>query len=401
MRILHVTPTYLPAVRYGGTIHAVHGLAAAQAALGHEVEAYTTNVDGPGVTPTPIGARVDLDGVGVTYFETGLGRRLYRSPSMGDALRRHAAEFDILHLHSIFLWPTMAAARIATRHGAPYVLSPHGMLVASLVRAKSTMLKSAWIALFERRTLREAAAVHVTSWREANDLKSFRFDLPPVAIIGLGVDAAPLGETQRDVGADVAAAIAGSPFVLAFGRISWKKNIAALVEAVARTPDLRCVIAGNDDEGGGAGLARLAARLGVADRVTIIARQIDEPDRSALYRACLCLALVSLNENFGNVVLEAMSHGRPVLVSSVAGAAEVVAAASAGVLVAPEVASIAHGLATLLSDPRAADEMGARGRQVVEQRWSWRAAATEMIAHYEGVLLHEGVLLRPDERGSA
>ncbi|MBG0811731.1 glycosyltransferase [Methylosinus sp. H3A] len=395
LRILHVTPTYLPAVRYGGTVHAVHGFAKAQTALGHAVEVYTTNVDGPGVSPVPVGARVDLDGVGVTYFETGLGRRLYRSPTMGDALRRQAADFDILHLHSVFLWPTLAAARIASSRGTPYVLSPHGMLVASLVRAKSALLKSAWIALFERRTIREAAAIHVASRREADDLKPFRFDPPPIWNVGLGVDAPPSQARAAEPSADVAAAITGSTFALAFGRIDWKKNLEALVEAVALTPDLHCVIAGNDDEGRAAGLAQLAARLGVGERVTILARQIEEPDRSALYRACLCLALVSLNENFGNVALEAMSHGRPVLVSREAGVAETVIAAEAGVVVAPEAASIARGLASLASDSRAAEAMGARGRLAVEERWGWRAIAKDMIAHYESVLL------RSDARGSA
>ncbi|WP_018265240.1 glycosyltransferase [Methylosinus sp. LW4] len=385
LRILHVTPTYLPAVRYGGTIHAVHGLAKAQAALGHAVEVYTTNVDGPGVSPTPLGARVDLDGVGVTYFATGLGRRLYRSPAMGEALRRHAADFDILHLHSVFLWPTLAAARIARRHGAPYVLSPHGMLVASLVRAKSALIKSAWIALFERRTIREAAALHLASRREAEDLRAFRFDLPPLAVIGHGVDAAEL-RAEQTIGGDIAAAIAGGPFVLAFGRIDWKKNLAALIEAIALTPDLRCVIAGNDEHGLAGELARLAARRGVSGRVTIVARQIGEPDRSALYRACACLALVSLNENFGNVALEAMSHSRPVVVSRTAGVAETVAAERAGVVVAPEAASIARGLAIIAADARAAEEMGARGRAAVERRWSWTAVAAEMVAQYEDVL---------------
>nr|WP_256380969.1 glycosyltransferase [Methylosinus sp. PW1] len=366
-------------------MHAVHGLAKAQAALGHAVEVYTTNVDGPGVSRTPLGARVDLDGVGVTYFATGLGRRLYRSPAMGQALRRHAADFDILHLHSAFLWPTLSAARIARRSGAPYVLSPHGMLVASLVRAKSALVKSAWIALFERRTIREAAALHLASRREAEDSRAFRFDLPPLAVVGLGVDAADL-LAEQNIGADIAAAIAGGPFVLAFGRIDWKKNLAALIEAVALTPDLRCVIAGNDEHGRAAELARLCARLGVSARVTIIARQIGEPDRSALYRACLCLALVSLNENFGNVALEAMSHGRPVIVSHTAGVAEAVAAERAGLVVAPDAAPIARGLATIASDVRAAEEMGARGRAAVERRWSWTAVAAEMVAHYEDVL---------------
>ncbi|MEA2695650.1 MAG: hypothetical protein QOJ16_5037, partial [Acidobacteriota bacterium] len=48
MRILHVVPTYLPAWRHGGPIYAVHGLAKALAARGHEITVFTTDVHGAG-----------------------------------------------------------------------------------------------------------------------------------------------------------------------------------------------------------------------------------------------------------------------------------------------------------------------------------------------------------------
>jgi hypothetical protein len=63
MRILHVVPTYLPAVRYGGPIFAVHDLCQALATRGHEVHVFTTNVDGPGTSPVPIEIPVTLEGV--------------------------------------------------------------------------------------------------------------------------------------------------------------------------------------------------------------------------------------------------------------------------------------------------------------------------------------------------
>jgi glycogen synthase len=46
LRILHVVASYYPAVRYGGPIRSVHGLAAALARHGHDVHVYTTNVYG-------------------------------------------------------------------------------------------------------------------------------------------------------------------------------------------------------------------------------------------------------------------------------------------------------------------------------------------------------------------
>ena len=48
MRILHVVPTYLPAVRYGGPIYSVHALCQGLAAAGDEVHVMTTSVDGFG-----------------------------------------------------------------------------------------------------------------------------------------------------------------------------------------------------------------------------------------------------------------------------------------------------------------------------------------------------------------
>ena len=83
MNILHVVPSYLPATRYGGPIYSVHALCAAIARKAHAVEVFTTNVDGAGELPVTIGTPVDIDGVKVTYFATGTGRRLTVPPRWG------------------------------------------------------------------------------------------------------------------------------------------------------------------------------------------------------------------------------------------------------------------------------------------------------------------------------
>jgi glycosyltransferase involved in cell wall biosynthesis len=145
MRILHVVPSYLPAVRYGGPIFAVHGLCRALAARGHEVQVFTTNIDGPGISPTPIGTPVDLDGIQIRYFSCPLARRLYWAPALGRALHHAIGKLNVVHLHSVFLWPTWAAARTARNAGVPYVLSPRGMLVKDLIARLSRFAKSAWI----------------------------------------------------------------------------------------------------------------------------------------------------------------------------------------------------------------------------------------------------------------
>jgi glycosyltransferase involved in cell wall biosynthesis len=173
LRLLHVVPTYLPALRYGGPIRSVHALCRELAARGHEVHVFTTNVDGPGDSDVLLGQPVDLDGVQVTYFPSRLLRRLYWSPPMARALAAQTASFDLVHVHAIYLWPTLAGARAARKHNLPYVLSPRGMLVPELIRRRSRWVKQAWIALIERHNLEAASAIHTTSTVEAEHLRSF------------------------------------------------------------------------------------------------------------------------------------------------------------------------------------------------------------------------------------
>ena len=95
MRILHVVPAYLPAVRYGGPMFSVHGLCRALAARGHHVEVFTTNIDGPNNSTVPLNDPVLLDGVHVRYFPSNILRRLFWSPPLARALDTDLAGFTV------------------------------------------------------------------------------------------------------------------------------------------------------------------------------------------------------------------------------------------------------------------------------------------------------------------
>ncbi|MES2058581.1 MAG: glycosyltransferase [Pseudomonadota bacterium] len=385
MKILHVSPSYFPAVRYGGPIYSVHGLAAGQASLGHQVSVFTTNADGLGVSDVPTNAPVDMDGVAVTYFDVGSPRRLYRAPAMGATLRARAGDFDIIHLHSVFLWPTMAAARAAKRARTPFVLSPRGMLVAELIQTKSRALKTAWLTLFERKTIREAAAIHFTADREALDFDALGLRTSCKVIIPNGVEApAAIPDSGSS---DIMAATAHPGYALYLGRLNWKKNLVALIEALSFAPTTtKLVIAGTDDEGHADQLREAIVRTGVADRVFLIARNVTGPDKEWLFAGCSLFVLPSLNENFGNTVLEAMIRGKPVVVSTGAGVAEVVADAGCGLVVDPAPQFLGAAIRDLAADSAEAQAMGARGREAALTHFGWRAIATRMIEAYEGLL---------------
>ena len=380
MKLLHVVPTYLPAVRYGGPIYSVHGLSSALAHRGHEVHVFTTNVDGPGVSDVPLSRPVERDGVHVTYFATGLGRRLYRSPEMGHFLTQRVADFDVVHLHSAFLWPTAAAAYAARRARVPYVLSPRGMLVPELIHRKSRLPKAAWIWLFERRNVAHAASIHVTADLEAVDLGRLGLKAERVDVIPNGFDLPP-----EAVGVAAARSAVGGPTVLCLGRVNWKKGLDRLIAAMAQVPDGRLIIAGNDEEGYQTQLREVARSCGMVDR-TIFLGPVQGRAKWAALQSAEVFALASHSENFGIAVLEAMACGIPVVVTPEVGLAKVVAETGAGFVVPGTPREFGAALARLLSDPRLRAQMGEAGRVAARERFAWPAIAQQMESVYDDIL---------------
>jgi glycosyltransferase involved in cell wall biosynthesis len=382
MRMLHILPSYLPAVRYGGPTVSVHGLCRALAARGHSVEVFTTNINGTENSQVPLGVPVLLDGVIIRYYESTFLRRLFWSARLGKALKENVNRFDIVHLHSVFLWPTWAAARNARRSGVPYVISPRGMLVKELIRRRSRLVKSAWLQFVEKKNLERASAIHLTSELEAKELGRFSWHLPYVGIIPNGVEDMS-AFSSMDISDDVAAVTKQKPFVLFLGRVSWKKGLDRLLRAFALAKLAGLVIVGPDDEQIVPSLIKLARNLGIADRVHFLPRTVLGADKGHLYASAQQFILPSLSENFGNTVLEAMQHGLPVIVTPEVGAANIVREASAGLIVPGDPWSLSIAMRQLAETESMARAMGRAGRQHVLEHYSWARIAAEMESLYD------------------
>jgi UDP-glucose:(heptosyl)LPS alpha-1,3-glucosyltransferase len=140
----------------------------------------------------------------------------------------------------------------------------------------------------------------------------------------------------------------GAWTVLFVGSGFERKGLGPLLEAFARGTDAgsRLVVTGKGDV---ARYQNLAARLGIAER-TIWTGPKEEVER--LYAAADVVALPARYEPFGNVHLEALASGVPVLSSAQAGGSEIVRNGDNGwVAVEPTVGPIAEGLAALRDVP--------------------------------------------------
>jgi UDP-glucose:(heptosyl)LPS alpha-1,3-glucosyltransferase len=144
-----------------------------------------------------------------------------------------------------------------------------------------------------------------------------------------------------------------------FGR----KGLARALEAAAATPRAVLWVAGGGEQ---ESYRARAAELGVAGRVRWLGR-VPPAGLPALYSAADVLLLPSSQDAWGLTVIEAMAASCPVVVSSRAGAHEVVESGHTGFVLdgVGSGAEIASLLAGPLGDPTARRELGARAAAAV------------------------------------
>jgi glycosyltransferase involved in cell wall biosynthesis len=190
--------------------------------------------------------------------------------------------------------------------------------------------------------------------------------------------------TSPELPDELAARIAGRPYVLSIGRIEPRKDtvtlLRALPELAGRVADVLLVLAGPDGharEAVDAAVAALPAEL--RDRV-LMAGPVSEPARVALLQGALALAYPSLYEGFGFPVLEAMSLGTPVVSSDIPVLAEVGGDAALRAAVG-EPSAFADALARLVEDAGLRESQVTAGRARAAS-YSWQRTGQGLLGAY-------------------
>jgi glycosyltransferase involved in cell wall biosynthesis len=383
LRVLHVIPS--TALRFGGPSVAIGPMCTALGKLpGVSVELATTKADGDG---GPANGSAASSGLVTHVFKRTLSERWKFSPGLWRWLRRHAAEYDLIHIHAVWSFASYTAGAAARRAGVPYVIRPAGML-SPYTWSRRAVAKSVYWRLFERRTVRGAAAFHATSTEEAKEIAAIHPGAK-TAVIPNGVDPAAW-EVAPDTGAlrRLCGPAAGSrPILLFLSRLHPKKGVVdLLLPALARlTTDAFLAIVGGSDshEPDYPDLIRQEIdRLGLKDRAAMLG-PVPAAERWALYDGAAAFVLPSHSENFGIVVSEAMARGCPVIVSEAVQAAEHVLASKAGLVVPLDVTALADAMAHVLHEPDARDKFGTAGRSYARDRFAWDRIAGEIFSLYQ------------------
>jgi glycosyltransferase involved in cell wall biosynthesis len=400
MRILHVIPSFAPAWRYGGPIVAALGMTKALARLGHDVTVFTTNIDGPNNLDVPNDHPVDLDGVKVHYLQVGRPRSYCYSSDLGRALENQIGDFDVVHIHSVFLWPTTAAASWCRRKGVPYVIRPAGMLSDETVSNSylggprstySRVKKWSYIRTFGKGDLAGAAAVHFTSMAEAETSKIGGISADSW-VIPLGVDVPEQQAIDSSYLRSKLPNIGHDPIVLFLSRIDPKKGLDILIRALAQLKDCRdftLVIAGAGSASYEREIHRLVSASGLEDRTHFLG-MVEGQDKWSVLTSADIFALPSHNENFGVAVVEAMASKLPVVISDRVALYSDVSDAKAGIVTNLEVDEVAAAIDTLLLDNDMRSNMGKAGKALASGKFSWEANGKCIVEMYESVIEKSG-----------
>jgi glycosyltransferase involved in cell wall biosynthesis len=143
-----------------------------------------------------------------------------------------------------------------------------------------------------------------------------------------------------------------------------------LVEAMRHTRTaVRLVIAGKtEDPADGERIARLVAEHGLAGRVTVIDRFIEEEEKAALFADALGAAYIPFDEDsYGYVTIEAFYSGKPVITTTDSGGIlQVVRDGETGYVTEPTPVAIAAAMDRLYEDPARARALGEAGHDLIQ-----------------------------------
>lgn len=368
LRVAIVVTHIAPAAGYGGIAEATARVAESWAATGRSFSLCASDASEgtPPLRPADLGLPT---AVSVHLYHAQLWPRWGLGAGAIPTILQICRQADAVYISGVGTWPTSLAGLICRLLRRPFVVAVHGGLMPGHVdhirhHKPLKWLFYRWITL---PTLAAAQAVHATSTVEADGVRSL---LPsvPVTVLPNAIDLADwpvLPPRSPDGGLTIGY----------IGRLSPEKGILPFLKAWldTRRPGDRLLIAGSGGGSYAAEVGRLAATAGKAVEL----RGYLKPDGvRALLADCDAIALPSglgdggLRENFGNVVVEAMASGRPVLVTR-GMAWDDLEQDGVGLVFAPDGTATREALRraqSLATDRFAA--MGLAGRRLAESRFA-------------------------------
>jgi len=386
LKVLHVLPT-LSSYAGGPTAVALN-LVRHLNQQGIDAEIATTNDNGNDYFRVPLMDLHDYQGVPVRFFQRSLRLKEYLvSCTLGQWLWQNVRMYDLLDLHYLFSFAPTIAALFARYYKVPYTLRTMGQLTPWAL-AQSQVRKKIYTRLIERKNLNHAAAIHCTTWGEAQDVGNFGIKVPKL-ILPLGVSpseniphASKTLKEKYNIPHD-------RLITLFLSRLHCKKRPDLLIEALAKlSPDLptpHLILAGSGETDYHHYLKNLVDQHGLSQQVTFTGF-VTGYQKSLLLQGADLFVLPSFSENFGIAVAEALLAGLPVILTEGVQLSPDVQQAQAGLVIKSDLESLQSAIEKLLRSPELRQILGGNARNLAESKYYWPTITENLVKGYQEVL---------------
>ncbi len=273
----------------------------------------------------------------------------------------------------------------------PLVLSLQGPLFINLRRDGIHLGFDAHLQMWiERLLIRRADYLHAVSRRVSYQvLKEIRTAHLPIQVIHNPVNIERFNMKNRREGK-----AGGQQRVVFVGRLETRKGVEVLAKAIPlvhqRSPDVEFVFVGHDTtEGPNCSSMQEYLRTLVgasASKIKFLGQLRTEEVVSHYQGSTLCV-FPSLEEPFGNVCIEAMACGKPVVATSNTGFAEIITSGMDGFLLKPyDVKGLADAILKLLLDKSLRTQLGEEARRTIERRFTLSQITSQWLGLLENLV---------------
>ncbi|MFS0725326.1 glycosyltransferase family 4 protein [Paenibacillus sp. 1P07SE] len=379
MRLLFFTDTYLPQIN--GVSRTLGRLSDYLHRTGTEHLIVTPRSGGDGRPAAPHDPQGGLPVRSLASIPFALYPQCRLALPMMASLRQEIEAFepDLIHLLTPFN-VGLSGLRFARRQGIPHVASYHTHFDRYMEHYHMKALIPAYWA-YTRWFHQSCSAIFAPSAETVDVLREQ--GLHRLRIWSRGVDAALYSPAKRNAGLRERLGIAAPLLLLYVGRIAPEKDIDTLTAIMHTIPEplrsqVHWLVAGD-----GPRLPELQAEAPAG--VTFLGHTEGE-ELAELYASADLFVFPSSTETFGNVVLESLASGLPVIGAAAGGVQELVTDGRTGRLCEPgQPADFVQAITELLSSPGELARYREAARQAALRR-SWDSIFAGLIDDYAGVL---------------
>jgi glycosyltransferase involved in cell wall biosynthesis len=369
MRILQTPARFYPYI--GGVENYVYCLSRELVNRGHEVKVVCAEEAAQG--------REEIHGIEVDRLKyVGKIANTNITPSLPLHLLR--SDFDVIHTHLPTPWSADWSAFASAVKGKPLVLTYHDDIVGDGVAGYLARFYNASFLKFLLGRAEKIVISHSRYMELSYYLSGYK---NKVEVVPPGVDVEmfyPGGVEAEDT----------VFFLGVLDEFHRYKGLDILLEAIK---SVKKEIPGVRLKVGGDGrlldyYIKRAASLGLEENVVFLG-SLPWDEIPEHYRSCSLFVLPSTSasqEGFGMVLLEALACARPVVSTSIVGAAEDIKKYRAGIIVDPmDSRALAKAIVELLTNREKAMEMGVNGRKLVEEKYTWKKIAESIEKIYNSL----------------